>query len=202
MQLYQRSADLFLGVPFNIASYSLLVLILAQIMGLEPGEFVHTFGDVHIYENHIPQVKEQLKRVPRPFPKVTIDKSVKSLKDFRPEHVTLEDYDPYPMMKAELTVAGGLYDKKTFGEFGHNIITSSHKLLELLLQCKRDGSRIVGVGAPARSNTLLNFSHIDSNILDYTCEKRGSPKIGSIPKKRFIASSARKSSRTKIIKIS
>jgi thymidylate synthase len=113
LQLYQRSADLFLGVPFNIASYSLLVLILAKIQGLEPGEFVHTFGDVHIYENHIPQVKEQLSRDPRPFPKVTIDPSVKSLADFRPELVTLEDYDPHPMMKAELTVAGGLYDPKT-----------------------------------------------------------------------------------------
>ncbi len=113
LQLYQRSADLFLGVPFNIASYSLLVLILAQITGLEVGEFVHTFGDVHIYENHIPQVKEQLTRTPRAFPKVTIDPSVKSLKDFRPELVTLEDYDSYPMMKAELTVAGGLYDLKT-----------------------------------------------------------------------------------------
>lgn len=113
LQLYQRSADLFLGVPFNIASYSLLVLILAQITGLEPGEFVHTFGDVHIYENHIPQVKEQLTRTPRAFPKVTIDPSVKSLADFRPEHVTLEDYDPHPMMKAELTVAGGLFDPKT-----------------------------------------------------------------------------------------
>ncbi|MBP9719608.1 MAG: thymidylate synthase, partial [Candidatus Levybacteria bacterium] len=113
LQLYQRSADLFLGVPFNIASYSLLVLILAQITGLEVGEFVHTFGDVHIYENHIPQVKEQLTRTPRVFPKVTIDPSVKTLADFRPELVTLEEYDPYPMMKAELTVAGGLYDPKT-----------------------------------------------------------------------------------------
>jgi thymidylate synthase len=113
LQLYQRSADLFLGVPFNIASYSLLVIILAQIAGLEAGEFIHTFGDVHIYDNHIPQVKEQLTREPRPFPKVTIDPSVKSLEDFRPELVTLEDYDPYPMMKAELTVAGGLYDPVT-----------------------------------------------------------------------------------------
>lgn len=113
LQLYQRSADLFLGVPFNIASYSLLAIILAKILGLEPGEFIHTFGDVHIYENHIPQVKEQLTREPRPFPKVTIDPSVKKLKDFRPEHVILEGYDPYPMMKAELTVAGGLFDKKT-----------------------------------------------------------------------------------------
>lgn len=113
LQLYQRSADIFLGVPFNIASYALLTIILAKIAGLEPGEFVHTFGDVHIYENHIEQVKEQLKRKPRPFPTVMIDKSVKSLDTFRPELVTLEGYDPYPMLKAELTVAGGLYDPKT-----------------------------------------------------------------------------------------
>lgn len=113
LQLYQRSADLFLGVPFNIASYSLLTIILAKIAGLEPGEFIHTFGDVHIYENHIPQVKEQLKRKPKAFPSIRIDRSVKTLADFRPEHVTLEGYDPYPMLKAELTVAGGLYDPKT-----------------------------------------------------------------------------------------
>lgn len=113
LQLYQRSADLFLGVPFNIASYALLTIILAKIAGLEPGELIHTFGDVHIYENHIPQVKEQLKRKPKPFPTVVIDKSVKSLETFSPEKVTLEGYDPYPMLKAELTVAGGLYDPKT-----------------------------------------------------------------------------------------
>lgn len=113
LQLYQRSADLFLGVPFNIASYALLTIILAKITGLEPGEFIHTFGDLHIYENHVEQVKEQLSRTPRPFPKVTIDPSVESLDDFRPEHVMLEDYDHYPMMKAELTVAGGLYDPRT-----------------------------------------------------------------------------------------
>lgn len=115
LQLYQRSADLFLGVPFNIASYALLTIILAQILGLEPGEFVHTFGDVHIYENHVEQVKEQLKREPRPFPKLTLDPSVKNLDDFRPDHVTLEGYDPHPMIKGELTVAGGLYegDKKS-----------------------------------------------------------------------------------------
>ena len=113
LQLYQRSADVFLGVPFNIASYALLTIVLAKIAGLEPGEFVHTFGDVHIYDNHIEQVKEQLKREPRPFPTVTIDKSVTSLDTFRPELVTLEGYDPYPMLKAELTVAGGLYDPAT-----------------------------------------------------------------------------------------
>lgn len=112
LQLYQRSADLFLGVPFNIASYSLLLLILCQITGYKPGEFVHTFGDAHIYENHIEQVKEQLKREPKPFPTVSIDKSVKSLDDFRPDHVTLENYDPHPLLKGELTVAGGLYEGK------------------------------------------------------------------------------------------
>ena len=111
LQLYQRSADLFLGVPFNIASYALLVFILTQITGLKIGEFVHTFGDAHIYENHIEQVKEQLKREPRPFPTVKIDKAVKSLDDFRPEHVTLEGYDPHPPIKGELTVAGGFYEK-------------------------------------------------------------------------------------------
>ncbi len=113
LQLYQRSADIFLGVPFNIASYALLAHIIAHIQGLEVGEFVHTFGDVHIYENHLEQVKEQLTRTPRPLPRIKIDPSVKSLDDFRPEHVVLEEYDPYPMMKAELTVAGGLFDPKT-----------------------------------------------------------------------------------------
>ncbi|HZE86959.1 MAG TPA: thymidylate synthase [Methylomirabilota bacterium] len=113
LQLYQRSADLFLGVPFNIASYSLLTIILAKIAGLEPGEFIHTFGDVHIYENHLEQVKEQLTRKPRSFPKVTIGRELKDIDDFKPEDVVLENYDPYPMMKAELTVAGGLYDPKT-----------------------------------------------------------------------------------------
>ncbi len=112
LQLYQRSADLFLGVPFNIASYSLLTIILAKIAGLEPGEFIHTFGDVHIYENHVDQVKEQLSREPKPFPEIKIDNSVKKLEDFRPEHVELIGYEPHPSIKAELTVAGGLYDRK------------------------------------------------------------------------------------------
>ncbi len=113
LQLYQRSADLFLGVPFNIASYALLTMILAKIAGYEPGEFIHTFGDVHIYENHVEQVKEQLTREPRPFPTVKFTHDFKTLDEFRPEYVELLEYDPYPMMKAELTVAGGLYDKKT-----------------------------------------------------------------------------------------
>ena len=113
LQLYQRSADLFLGVPFNIASYALLTIILAKLSGLKPGEFIHTFGDVHIYENHIPQVKEQLKRKPRPFPTVKVDPKVKSLETFRPDLVALENYDPHPMLSGELTVAGGLFDPTT-----------------------------------------------------------------------------------------
>ncbi len=106
LQLYQRSADIFLGVPFNIASYALLVQIVAHLLGREAGDFVHTFGDVHMYENHKAAVQEQLLREPKAFPKITIDKSVKTLADFRPEHVTLEGYDPHPTIKAELTVAG------------------------------------------------------------------------------------------------
>ncbi|MDP3724118.1 MAG: thymidylate synthase [bacterium] len=113
LQLYQRSADLFLGVPFNIASYALLTIILAQIAHLAPGEFIHTFGDVHVYENHQEQVKEQLTRKPREFPTVVLDASVTSLETFRPELVELQGYDPYPAIKAELTVSGGLYDPKT-----------------------------------------------------------------------------------------
>lgn len=113
LQLYQRSADLFLGVPFNIASYALLTMILAKIAGLEPGVFIHTFGDVHVYDNHTEQVKEQLSRIPRPFPTIRFTHDFKTLNEFRPEYVELIDYDPYPMMKAELTVAGGLYDPTT-----------------------------------------------------------------------------------------
>ena len=106
LQLYQRSADIFLGVPFNIASYALLAHIVARILGREVGEFVHTFGDVHIYEDHFDSAKEQLSREPKAFPKVSIDPSVKSLADFRPEHVKLEGYEPHGAIKAELTVAG------------------------------------------------------------------------------------------------
>ena len=110
LQLYQRSADLFLGVPFNIASYALLTIILAKIAGLTPGEFIHTFGDVHIYENHIEQVKEQLKRTPRPFPTINIEGEMKKLEDFTPDKIILENYNPYPPIKGELTIAGGLYE--------------------------------------------------------------------------------------------
>lgn len=106
LQLYQRSADIFLGVPFNIASYALLCHIVAKIIDREPGEFVHTFGDVHIYENHFEAAKEQLSRVPRPFPRIFISPQVKQLSDFKPEHVALEDYNPHPTIKAPFTVAG------------------------------------------------------------------------------------------------
>ena len=106
LQLYQRSADIFLGVPFNIASYALLCHVVAHILGREVGEFVHTFGDVHIYEDHFDAVNEQLAREPKPFPKVSISKDATSLEDFRPEHVSLEGYDPHETIKAEFTVAG------------------------------------------------------------------------------------------------
>ena len=109
--LYQRSADIFLGVPFNIASYALLTIILAKVTGNEPGEFIHNFGDVHIYENHINQVKEQLARVPKPLPTVKIDGSVKDIDDFGPEHVTLLGYEAHPAIKAELSPVGGLPTK-------------------------------------------------------------------------------------------
>lgn len=106
LQLYQRSADIFLGVPFNIASYALLCQIVANILGREAGEFVHTFGDVHIYEDHFEAAKEQLKREPKPFPKISIDSNVKNLSDFKPEYVILENYESHPPIKAKLTVAG------------------------------------------------------------------------------------------------
>ncbi len=112
LQLYQRSADLFLGVPFNIASYALLTIILAQILKVKPGEFVHTFGDAHIYENHIPQVKEQLKRKPKAFPEIKLDKSIKEIADFNPSKVELLNYEPHSGLKGELTVAGGLFEKR------------------------------------------------------------------------------------------
>ena len=107
LQLYQRSADVFLGVPFNIASYALLTAVLARITGYEPGEFIHTYGDLHIYENHLDAAREQLSRAPKPFPKVTIDASVRETADFTAGQVTLEGYDPHPAIKGELTVAGG-----------------------------------------------------------------------------------------------
>lgn len=113
LQMYQRTADMFLGVPFNIASYALLTIILAHLTGYEPGEFVHTLGDAHIYANHLDQAREQISRKPKTFPTTKIDPTVQDLDDFRPEHVTLENYDPHPALKGELTVAGGYFaDKK------------------------------------------------------------------------------------------
>ena len=111
LQLYQRSADIFLGVPFNIASYALLTLILAKVTGYQPGEFIHTFGDVHIYELHLNQVKEQLKRVPKKFPRIRFNKAFQTIDDFKPHYAELVDYDPHPPIKASLSVTGGLYDQ-------------------------------------------------------------------------------------------
>ncbi len=107
LQLYQRSADIFLGVPFNIASYSLLLIMVSQIVGIPPGDFVHTFGDVHTYSNHQDQIKEQLKRKPRSFPKVKLNPNVKNIDDFKIEDIVIEDYNPYPTIKGEVTVVGG-----------------------------------------------------------------------------------------------
>lgn len=103
-QLYQRSADTFLGVPFNIASYALLTMMLAQVCDLEPGDFVHSFGDVHLYNNHIEQAQLQLTREPRKLPKMKINPNVKDLFEFKFEDFELVDYDPHPHIKAEVSV--------------------------------------------------------------------------------------------------
>ncbi|MGD9636914.1 MAG: thymidylate synthase [Pirellulales bacterium] len=103
-QMYQRSADVFLGVPFNIASYALLTMMMAQVTGYEPGDFVHTLGDAHLYDNHLEQARLQLSREPRPLPTMRIDASVHSIFDFRYEHFRLENYEPHPHIPAPVAV--------------------------------------------------------------------------------------------------
>ena len=104
LQLYQRSADSFLGVPFNIASYALLTMMVAQVCDLQPGEFIHTLGDTHIYLNHLEQVNTQLQREPRPLPRMVINPNVRDIFQFRYEDFKLEDYDPWPAIKGEVSV--------------------------------------------------------------------------------------------------
>ena len=110
--LYQRSGDLFLGVPFNIASYSLLLLMVSQVTKIPPGEFVHTLGDVHIYSNHFDQVKEQLTRTPLPFPTVKLNPDITDIDEFKQEDIVLENYQSHPSLRAEIANIGGYEEKK------------------------------------------------------------------------------------------
>lgn len=105
--LYQRSCDMFLGVPFNIASYALFTLMLAQVTGLKPGDFVHILGDAHIYSNHFDQVKEQIKRKPKQLPKIKLNSKIKDIDDFKFDDIKLEGYEPYPPIKGDITIVGG-----------------------------------------------------------------------------------------------
>ncbi|HYD34679.1 MAG TPA: thymidylate synthase [Vitreimonas sp.] len=116
LALFQRSADMFLGIPFNIASYALLTIIIAQVTGYEPGEFVHMVGDAHIYSNHYDQVREQISREPRPFPTIKINPAKKNIDDFVFEDFEIVGYDPHPPIKGEITVVGGFKeeDRKKF----------------------------------------------------------------------------------------